>query len=124
MKKTTRRLITILISILAVFILIGTTLENVDSTIKSIQKIYLYYGFYYLEKGDLEKSENFFIKSINLNENDYNPYLGLETIYRKIEKLKEAEFLLNKAIELNNKNENLYIELGEIYEKQREVRRS
>jgi len=69
----------------------------------------------YLKEGNLKKSEKMFIKSLEINPNNWETYHHLGFIYVRINDTKRAEKMFIKSLEINERNAKVCAWLGEIY---------
>jgi tetratricopeptide (TPR) repeat protein len=81
-------------------------------------------GKKYRNLGDLEKSEIFLLKALEMDPDDNFIYEELGWLYTSKENPEEALKMFEKAIELNPKKEWIYIGLGWNYDKMGEFRKA
>jgi len=79
-------------------------------------------GKKYLKKGNLEKAEEMFIKSLEINPNNWETYQYLGFIYARINDINGAEKMFMKSLEINERNDAVCAWLGFIYLNQHKLK--
>lgn len=78
-------------------------------------KLLYYLGNIFVKKGDYVKTEEYYLKSIEIDPKFSLAYNGLGNIYKFRKEIEKSIIHYNKAIELNSKFSNPYNGLGNIY---------
>jgi len=88
--------------------------EIINSEEENSEK-YFNLAMLYRNIDDLEKSCEMFVKSVELNENNFLALSGLGTVFQEMQDYKQAEKAFKKAIEINPKHINTYSKIAFLY---------